>query len=112
MLFFFQAEDGIRDRTVTGVQTCALPISVPAIAQEEGSDLETGARLAGQEHLRVRDRGDRHEHQDGAEREPEPAHIRTGKNSRATCSSSGSFFLIMSYSISVSCMVRSASRLT
>src|SRR5438094_2602597 len=25
--FFFQAEDGIRDRTVTGVQTCALPIS-------------------------------------------------------------------------------------
>src|SRR5437867_9315602 len=27
MVFFFQAEDGIRDRTVTGVQTCALPIS-------------------------------------------------------------------------------------
>src|SRR5207249_9197067 len=26
--FFFQAEDGIRDRNVTGVQTCALPISV------------------------------------------------------------------------------------
>src|SRR5437867_13289785 len=26
-LFFLQAEDGIRDRTVTGVQTCALPIS-------------------------------------------------------------------------------------
>src|SRR5699024_6939146 len=26
-LFFFQAEDGIRDRNVTGVQTCALPIS-------------------------------------------------------------------------------------
>src|SRR2546430_11933930 len=26
--FFFQAEDGIRDLTVTGVQTCALPISV------------------------------------------------------------------------------------
>src|SRR5699024_11225358 len=25
-LFFFQAEDGIRDRNVTGVQTCALPI--------------------------------------------------------------------------------------
>src|SRR5437773_12031706 len=24
--FFFQAEDGIRDRDVTGVQTCALPI--------------------------------------------------------------------------------------
>src|SRR5207245_5659347 len=26
-LFVFQAEDGIRDATVTGVQTCALPIS-------------------------------------------------------------------------------------
>src|SRR5438094_6549001 len=28
-VFFFQAEDGIRDRTVTGVQTCALPIYLP-----------------------------------------------------------------------------------
>src|SRR5205823_9753402 len=27
--FFFQAEDGIRDKLVTGVQTCALPISDP-----------------------------------------------------------------------------------
>src|SRR5260221_7323308 len=27
--FFFQAEDGIRDHCVTGVQTCALPISEP-----------------------------------------------------------------------------------
>src|SRR5256885_10315437 len=27
-IFFFQAEDGIRDYKVTGVQTCALPISV------------------------------------------------------------------------------------
>src|SRR2546430_11912626 len=30
LFFFFQAEDGIRDLTVTGVQTCALPILVPA----------------------------------------------------------------------------------
>src|SRR2546430_13239945 len=34
-IFFFQAEDGIRDLTVTGVQTCALPIclgrGLPAI---------------------------------------------------------------------------------
>src|SRR5256885_3816049 len=29
-LFFFQAEDGIRDYKVTGVQTCALPISIAA----------------------------------------------------------------------------------
>src|SRR2546427_8884040 len=28
LFFFFQAEDGIRDLTVTGVQTCALPISL------------------------------------------------------------------------------------
>src|SRR3989441_11586059 len=28
--FFFQAEDGIRDKLVTGVQTCALPISASA----------------------------------------------------------------------------------
>src|SRR5688572_31069110 len=28
--FFFQAEDGIRDLTVTGVQTCALPICLDA----------------------------------------------------------------------------------
>src|SRR3712207_8601288 len=30
--FFFQAEDGIRDIGVTGVQTCALPISAGAVA--------------------------------------------------------------------------------
>src|SRR5256714_12635549 len=30
--FFFQAEDGIRDKLVTGVQTCALPISVARTA--------------------------------------------------------------------------------
>src|SRR5690349_24986133 len=30
VLFFFQAEDGIRDLYVTGVQTCALPISLHA----------------------------------------------------------------------------------
>src|SRR5205823_6935501 len=29
--FFFQAEDGIRDKLVTGVQTCALPISLGAL---------------------------------------------------------------------------------
>src|SRR2546430_13111891 len=31
--FFFQAEDGIRDLTVTGVQTCALPILIPMVAR-------------------------------------------------------------------------------
>src|SRR5258706_7389162 len=32
--FFFQAEDGIRDWSVTGVQTCALPISLASCSQE------------------------------------------------------------------------------
>src|SRR2546430_3375466 len=32
--FFFQAEDGIRDLTVTGVQTCALPISTERSGRE------------------------------------------------------------------------------
>src|SRR5699024_3034536 len=32
--FFFQAEDGIRDRNVTGVQTCALPISLNQVGVE------------------------------------------------------------------------------
>src|SRR2546430_5958564 len=34
LFFFFQAEDGIRDLTVTGVQTCALPISFRSRAGE------------------------------------------------------------------------------
>src|SRR4051794_16230286 len=32
--FFFQAEDGIRDGRVTGVQTCALPISFLALGEQ------------------------------------------------------------------------------
>src|SRR5437773_8717715 len=34
--FFFQAEDGIRDRDVTGVQTCALPISLEIVLEDRG----------------------------------------------------------------------------
>src|SRR5205085_3144257 len=37
--FFFQAEDGIRDLTVTGVQTCALPISTGGTVLDEGEDV-------------------------------------------------------------------------
>src|SRR2546421_5866478 len=36
--FFFQAEDGIRDLIVTGVQTCALPISRVGIVQAPAVD--------------------------------------------------------------------------
>src|SRR5207248_7450458 len=39
LLFFFQAEDGIRDRTVTGVQTCALPISRHDLAVGDDDEL-------------------------------------------------------------------------
>src|SRR2546422_7429393 len=58
-MFFFQAEDGIRDVAVTGVQTCALPILFahlreldalppehgPVFAREEGADQGSGAQL-------------------------------------------------------------------
>src|SRR5688572_31039541 len=44
--FFFQAEDGIRDLTVTGVQTCALPIFGPP-PQRRGQRGQAGGRLPG-----------------------------------------------------------------
>src|SRR2546427_6179970 len=44
LFFFFQAEDGIRDLTVTGVQTCALPIC-GTIISEAGSSADKVARI-------------------------------------------------------------------
>src|SRR2546427_1019565 len=44
--FFFQAEDGIRDLTVTGVQTCALPISAYARRSESDRRRSGGAARA------------------------------------------------------------------
>src|SRR5437763_2214082 len=35
LFFFFQAEDGIRDTSVTGVQTCALPIWIFGVRRRE-----------------------------------------------------------------------------
>src|SRR5206468_4526712 len=43
--FFFQAEDGIRDLIVTGVQTCALPISQHRRLQLEGDKRQRYAML-------------------------------------------------------------------
>src|SRR5690606_39472913 len=40
---FFQAEDGIRDFHVTGVQTCALPICYPDIEHHGAKDGVTGS---------------------------------------------------------------------
>src|SRR5438874_10023169 len=39
VVFFFQAEDGIRDLYVTGVQTCALPISLRCSASKSASSI-------------------------------------------------------------------------
>src|SRR3712207_9215315 len=44
--FFFQAEDGIRDIGVTGVQTCALPISVAGAHLRKGRPAEEIVALA------------------------------------------------------------------
>src|SRR6266566_699915 len=49
--FFFQAEDGIRDYKVTGVQTCALPISAalspPCLAASKSATLTLTNRTLG-----------------------------------------------------------------
>src|SRR3989449_4729791 len=45
--FFFQAEDGIRDVAVTGVQTCALPIWVPLLRHQHAGPAEA----VGQRHV-------------------------------------------------------------
>src|SRR5437868_7677116 len=56
---FFQAEDGIRDRNVTGVQTCALPIAAmggagaaPAVEAEHGM-VVSAHRLASEAGVRI-----------------------------------------------------------
>src|SRR3989441_4650677 len=54
--FFFQAEDGIRDKLVTGVQTCALPICVVRCRRPRGR---------GPERLRVPRHGERLPHRNG-----------------------------------------------
>src|SRR2546429_4334538 len=48
--FFFQAEDGIRDVAVTGVQTCALPISYGAVVPRA---LQAAQKLKQERHIGV-----------------------------------------------------------
>src|SRR5437773_6808634 len=48
--FFFQAEDGIRDRDVTGVQTCALPISVRRVIASFAAHAANRANLVIKQH--------------------------------------------------------------
>src|SRR3712207_8301582 len=55
MCLFFQAEDGIRDIGVTGVQTCALPIYLPrlgAAALQERREDVVGRRPEVRPHVR------------------------------------------------------------
>src|SRR5438046_6323783 len=54
MFFFFQAEDGIRDWSVTGVQTCALPILRRVVETVGG-----GVRFTPQQNLLLTDIPDR-----------------------------------------------------
>src|SRR2546430_13019332 len=71
-VFFFQAEDGIRDLTVTGVQTCALPISKPLYLRAPTSTLSLGFR--------------RYSGLAASRRQPEPSRsadlVRQGRGSR------------------------------
>src|SRR5688572_18267157 len=50
--FFFQAEDGIRDLTVTGVQTCALPIFSAGTARSTMPPIATVSSVTGAARVR------------------------------------------------------------
>src|SRR5687768_17821665 len=57
--FFFQAEDGIRDVAVTGVQTCALPILARAETVVDDAAIDAIGDLHGEAGLHLRDVDDR-----------------------------------------------------
>src|SRR2546430_4630829 len=61
LYFFFQAEDGIRDLTVTGVQTCALPISPGHRRGASGVRVDLAGPCR---------RARNHAHRDGADPDP------------------------------------------
>src|SRR5437764_11068774 len=57
-VFFFQAEDGIRDTSVTGVQTCALPISLRLARIKTGGAAGASAPLVIQPSIKARSTND------------------------------------------------------
>src|SRR5260221_6673674 len=59
-VFFFQAEDGIRDHCVTGVQTCALPIWRDGEVHAELAARAAGAALADGRQRRGHGRSEEH----------------------------------------------------
>src|SRR5207237_2574352 len=80
--FFFQAEDGIRDSSVTGVQTCALPISGARVrdALYEEQLINAVAQHAEREQrhaLAARRPGKSQGHDDGDERDGRHRHARS-----------------------------------
>ena len=60
--FFFQAEDGIRDWSVTGVQTCALPISsdeeraLAEITPDDRTEFSVGSHVIYRAGCTIKDR--------------------------------------------------------
>src|SRR5258708_18343782 len=78
-LFFFQAEDGIRDDLVTGVQTCALPISAEPAAAASLIRGGLGRADAAQEERRAdeRQRVGSHRERRGQGLDQQPAHARS-----------------------------------
>src|SRR5205807_7107793 len=95
--FFFQAEDGIRDYKVTGVQTCALPIFLESGCASRTTAVDPGPGAArdrpereapGGAVRRHRDRG-RIPHRERAEPDPRSEERRVGKEGRSRWSTWG-----------------------
>src|SRR5688500_19242775 len=88
VFFFFQAEDGIRDYKVTGVQTCALPISLVEVLQQRtaaGQDDAAVDNVGGQLRGRAleRDAHRVHDHVDGFGERLRSEERRVGKEGRS-----------------------------
>src|SRR2546425_8296087 len=85
VFFFFQAEDGIRDKLVTGVQTCALPIS----EEKHDPPVDPAAFLPGEGETAGAPAHGRHEEKRGAQesdarlREVRSEERRVGKECRS-----------------------------
>src|SRR3712207_9120570 len=69
MFIFFQAEDGIRDIGVTGVQTCALPISIDVPAEVKP------AKFGGAPAIRLTSRKSRLSSESGTSRRSEEGRV-------------------------------------
>src|SRR5207248_7004582 len=84
--FYFQAEDGIRYRTVTGVQTCALPIWIHAPQMDQRERMSAHGRKPPRPRPRLQAGGQRRTRQ-GAQRHRGAAAgaAKPGQIGRASC---------------------------